>query len=84
MEQKDLLALKRTTSTIGKVLEIKADNGYVITEYKNGADISTYYGFTTAHMPILDTYPNYRVITKEKADKLQMEKDKLIERDLWK
>jgi hypothetical protein len=84
MTRDKLLSLKHTTSVVNKYLTITADLGYKITTWTPNVDIKDFYYFTTASMPIAETYPNYRVITEEEAMQYQAEKNKLIERDLWK
>ena len=82
MKQKELLNIAHTTANVGSIITIVADDGYMITDWKEGSDISTFNSFRKAYMPIKDTYPNYRTITKEESDKMDMEKDKIINANL--
>ena len=82
MKQKDLLNIAHATTNVGSNITIEADAGYMITEWKEGSDIATFNSFRKAYMPIKNTYPDYRTITKEESDRLYMEKDKIINANL--
>lgn len=78
MTKDNLLKLEHTTSTVGKYITITAEDGYRITSWKEGGDIAAFSSFTQSYLPIKDSYPDYRVITQEEADRLQTECDKAV------
>lgn len=79
MTKDNLLKLEHTTSTIGKYITITAEDGYRITSWKEGGDIAAFSSFTQSYLPINGSYPDYRVITTEEAERLQAECNKAIE-----
>lgn len=68
MTQRDILNLNNLKVAELKpnmFLHIHAQDGYIVTSYKEGDDISKYIGSVCYYMPIKDEYPDYRVITVE-------------------
>lgn len=78
MTKDNLLQLEHTTSVQGEYIALTADSGYRITSWKEGEDIAAFSSFTQSYLPIKDSYPDYRVITQEEADRLQAECDKAV------
>lgn len=78
MTKDNLLKLEHTTSVQGEYIALAAEDGYRITSWREGEDIAAFSSFTQSYLPIKDSYPDYRVITQEEADRLQAECDKAV------
>ena len=57
---------------------IKADDGMVLTEWKNGDDILNYSYATKQYSPITYDITKLREITQEESDKLAKEQEQKI------
>lgn len=82
MTKSELLKLNNVYVEIGSHVTLTASDGYKITEWEYGNDISTFSCFSKVHMAVREDYPNYRVLTKDEAERLQSEYDALLLKDL--
>ena len=73
MTQQEILNLdnlKTAEIKPGMFLHIHSNEGYVITDYKEGDDIKTYSSSVCYYMPIKDEYDEtYRTITVEEDER---------------
>ena len=80
MTQQEILNLdnlKTAELKPGMFLHIHSNEGYVITNYKEGDDIKTYSSSVCYYMPIKDEYnETYRIITVEENKRLIELRDK--------
>jgi hypothetical protein len=82
MTKSELLKLNNVDVEIGSHVTLTAYDGYKITEWEYGNDISTFSCFSKVYMAVRKDYPNYRVLTKDEAERLQSEYDALLLKDL--
>ena len=72
MTREELLNLEHLAiAEVTKFVHIHTEEGYFMTDWKEGQDIKEYSGSVCYYMPIRDTYVDYRIITAEEHNELE-------------
>lgn len=72
MTREELLNLEHLAiAEVTKFVHIHTEEGFYMTDWKDGQDIKEYSGSVCYYMPIRDTYADYRVITAEEHNELE-------------
>lgn len=73
MTREELLNLEHLAiAEVTKFVHIHTEEGFYMTDWKDGQDIKEYSGSVCYYMPIRDTYNDYRVITAEEHNELEI------------
>lgn len=78
MTQKELLSLehlKIAEVKEGYFLHVHTEDGYFLTSWKEGDDIKEYSGSICMYAPIVEDYPDYRVISENEHNNLEKMRD---------
>ena len=78
MTQKELLSLehlKIAEVKEGYFLHVHTEDGYFLTSWKEGDDIKEYSGSICMYAPIMEDYPDYRVISEIEHNNLEKMRD---------
>lgn len=78
MTQKELLSLehlKIAEVKEGYFLHVHTEDGYFLTSWKEGDDIKEYSGSICMYAPIVEDYPDYRVISESEHNNLEKMRD---------
>ena len=76
MTREELLKLEHLAiAEVTKFVHIHTEEGFYMTEWKEGQDIKEYSGSVCYYMPIRDTYADYRVITAEEHNELMKQQE---------
>lgn len=76
MTKQEVLSLDHLSiATETKFVHIHTEEGYIMTEWKEGDDIKQYSGSNCYYMPIQEVYPDYRVITIEEHNRLEEQRE---------
>lgn len=79
MTKQELLSLEHLAIAEETVfVHIHTEEGYIITDYKDGDEITKYSGSECMYMPIRKEYPDYRIITVEEHQELEKKRDEAI------
>ena len=76
MTKQEVLSLDHLSiATETKFVHIHTEEGYIMTDWKEGDDIKQYSGSNCYYMPIREVYPDYRVITIEEHNRLEEQRE---------
>ena len=76
MTREELLNLEHLAiAEVTKFVHIHTEEGYFMTDWKEGQDIKEYSGSVCYYMPIRDAYADYRVITAEEHNELMKQQE---------
>lgn len=76
MTREELLNLEHLAiAEVTKFVHIHTEEGFYMTDWKDGQDIKEYSGSVCYYMPIRDTYNDYRVITAEQHNELMKQQE---------
>lgn len=62
-------------------VHLHTEDGWILTNWKEGDDIKEYSGSECYYMPIRDEYKDFRVITVEEHNELEKQRDEEIEKE---
>jgi hypothetical protein len=66
-----------SSSEVPNYTRIQTEEGYYMTDWKEGQDIKEYSGSVCYYMPIIDTYADYRIITAEEHNELMKQQEEI-------
>ena len=76
MTREELLNLEHLAiAEVTKFVHIHTEEGFYMTDWKDGQDFKEYSGSVCYYMPIRDTYVDYRVITAEQHNELMKQQE---------
>lgn len=82
MTRQELLSLDHLAiAEVTKFVHIHTEEGWYMTEWKDGDDIKEYSGSVCYYMPIREDYADYRVITAEKHNELEKQREIAVEEE---
>ena len=89
MTQKELLSLehlKIAEVKEGYFLHVHTEDGYFLTSWKEGDNVKNYSGAICIYAPIMDNYPDYRIIRSDEHKNLENQKEELEKKEYedWK
>ena len=85
MTQKELLSLehlKIAEVKPGYFLHVHAEDGFYMTDWKEGDDIKKFNGSVCIYAPIRDEYKDYRIITADEFKELEKQQREAIEKEM--
>jgi len=84
MKKEDLLKLDhlKIAEETPKYLHIHCEDGFKATSWKEGDELKDFNCFRCAYMPVRDEYPDYHIITEEKAKELEDKQHEEIEKEM--
>lgn len=82
MTRQELLSLDHLAiAEVTKFVHIHTEEGWYMTEWKDGDDIKEYSGSVCYYMPIREDYADYRVITAEEHNELEKQREIAVEEE---
>lgn len=84
MTQKELLSLehlKVAELKEGYFLHVHTEDGYFLTSWKEDDNVKNYNGSVCIYAPIMENYPDYRIVTKDIHENLEAQRNKILEEE---
>lgn len=82
MTRQELLSMDHLAiAEVTKFVHIHTEEGWYMTEWKDGDDIKEYSGSVCYYMPIREDYADYRVITAEEHNELEKQREIAVEEE---
>ena len=82
MTKQELLSMDHLAiAEVTKFIHIHTEEGWYMTEWKDGDDIKEYSGSVCYYMPIREDYADYRVITAEEHNELEKQREIAVEEE---
>lgn len=80
MKLEELLKLDHLKiAEVDKFVHIHSENGFIITNWDE-KDVKEYFGSECFYMPIMEDYPDYRIITLDEHLKYEKMRDEIREK----